>query len=140
MLRYDRSRFLAFGVLQALNAIGLLLYGLGLATHGTGGAGRSLPVLIVLAVVCLLMALVAAVRRGRDVGWPAWMTVVAFWLSLVVAPVLLGLIAYFAFAKPRPKADTFGSPAPPATMTTWVWALMNLLWPWLVLGVLARTL
>jgi hypothetical protein len=32
MRRYDRSRFLAFGVLPAANAVGLLLYRLGLAT------------------------------------------------------------------------------------------------------------
>jgi len=57
MQRYDRSRFLAFGALPAVNVVGLLIYGLGLATHGTGGAGRSLPALVVIAAVCLLTAM-----------------------------------------------------------------------------------
>ncbi len=140
MQRYDRSRFLAFGVLPAANTVGLLLYGLGLATHGTGGAGRSLPALVVLAVICLLIALVATVKRGRDIGWATWMTIVIFWVTLGMGPVLLVLIGYFAFAQTREQADRFGPPATPATTSTWVWALMNLLWPWVVLAILAKVL
>src|SRR5215218_709011 len=70
MRRYDRSRFLAFGALPVANVAGLLIYGLALATHGTGGAGRSLPALVVIAAVCLLSAMAAAIKRGRDAGWP----------------------------------------------------------------------
>ena len=140
MKRYDRSRFLAFGVLPAANAVGLLLYGLGLATHGTGGAGRSLPALLVLAGICLLTALLAAIKRGRDIGWAAWMTTVIFWVTLGMGPVLLGFIGYLAFSKSTGHADRFGLPASPATASTWVWASMNLLWPWAALAILARVL
>lgn len=140
MKRYDRSRFLAFGVLPAANAVGLLLHGLGLATHGTGGAGRSLPALVVLAGICLLTALLAAVKRGRDIGWATWMTTVIFWVTLGMGPVLLGLIGYLGFAQATEQADRFGPPASPATASTWVLASMNLLWPWAALAVLAKVL
>lgn len=82
----------------------------------------------------------ATIKRGRDVGWPLWLTLVAFWVTLGMGPVLLVLIGYFAFAKPKPKADEFGPPATRATATTWVWALLNLSWPWVVLAVLAKLL
>jgi len=140
MQRYDRSRFLAFGALPAVNVVGLLIYGLGLATHGTGGAGRSLPALVVIAAVCLLTAMVAVIKRGRDVGWPPWVTMVVSWVALGMGPVLLILMGYFVFAKPQEKADEYGPPATPATAATWIWAFLNLLWPWVLLAVLARIL
>jgi len=140
MQRYDGSRFLAFGVLPAANTIALLLYGLDLATSGSGGAGRSLPVLIVLALVCLLTALLATVKRGRDIGWAAWVTVVLFWVTLGMGPILLVLVGYLAFAKTGAQGDRYGPSPGPATTSTWVWALINLLWPWAVLAVLARLL
>jgi multisubunit Na+/H+ antiporter MnhB subunit len=140
MRRYDRSRFLAFGALPLANVAGLLIYGLALTTHGTGGAGRSLPALVVIAAVCLLIAMAAAIKRGRDVGWPVWLTAVAFWAALGMGPALLLLIGYFAFAKSPAKADELGPPATPPTAATWAWAISNLLWPWVVLAVLAKIL
>ena len=138
MKRYDRSHFFAFGVLQAVNVLGLLLYGLDIATRGLAGGKAPLPALIGLAGFCLLMAMAAAVKRGRDLGWAAWMTVVAFWVSFGLGPVLLGLIGYLAFAKSKPAGDEFGPPAEPANVGTWVWALANLAWPWVVLAILAK--
>lgn len=143
MKRYDRSRFIAWGALPAVNAVALLIHGLGLATHGTGGAGRSLPALVVMTGVCLLIALAAMVKRGRDVGWPVWVTVVVFWLSLGTGPGVLIVLGYLAFAKARPPvaADAAEPPSPPpAGAATWFFALLNLLWPWGVLAVLARLL
>ena len=140
MRRYDRSYFFAFGVLPAVNTLGLLLYGLGLSTHGSGGAARSLPAILVLAAVCLLITMMAVIKRGRDLAWPTWQTLVVFWLTSGMGPVLLVLIAYFAFAKPKLKAIEFGPPATPATVTTWIWALLNLIWPWMISTVLALTL
>jgi hypothetical protein len=95
MLRYGRSRFFVFGVVPALNAIALLLYGLGLATHGSGGSEKAVPLLIVLAGACLLAMCVATVRRGRDLGWKAaaWVwtavAVAALWFAAVTAARLL---------------------------------------------------
>ena len=63
-MRYDRTHFLAFGILPMLNALGLLLYGLGLATRSTDGSESMVPVLIVMAAIILLLAMVATVRRG----------------------------------------------------------------------------
>jgi hypothetical protein len=137
MQRYDRSRFLAFGALPALNTLGLLLYGLELSTVGTGGAGRSLPALIGMAGVCLLVALAATIKRGRDIGWPAWQTIVLFWLGSFILPILIG---YFSFAKTKEAADQFGPAPPDAGVTTWLWAVLNLLWPWMLLAILAKVL
>lgn len=140
MRRYDRPRFFAFGVWPAVNALGLLLYGLGLATQGSGGAGRALPALIVIVVICLALALAATVKRGRDLGLPVWLTVLTFGLALAMGPLLLALVAYLACAKSGPKADQFGAAPPPAHATTWIWALLNLVWPWAIILALARIL
>jgi hypothetical protein len=140
MQRYDRSRFVAFGVLPILNLLGLLLYGLMLSTSSTGGAGRSIPTLLVIAGICALIALAATIKRGRDIGWPAWQTAILFWVTLSLGPAVLALLGYFAFAKPKEQADRFGLPPSPATLITWYWAVLNLLWPWMVLTVLSKVL
>ena len=136
-MRYDRSRFLAFGVLPALNVAGLLLYGLQLSTSSSGGSYRTIPALLIIAGISALIALLALIKRGRDLGWPAWQTIVLFWFGFVLLPLLLG---YFAIAKPKENAERFGPAAPPATLITWGWALLNLLWPWMILAMLSKTL
>lgn len=140
MKRYDRPRFVAFGLLPALNVVALLIYGLQLATVGTGGAGRSLPALVVIAFVCLLIAMMAAIKRGRDLGWAWWLTVLAFWFGVGTGFLYLVLIGYFAYAETKPKGDAFGPPCEPATAFTLAWAVMNLIWPWVVLTILAKVL
>lgn len=137
MQRYDRSHFFAFGVLPALNTAGLLLQGLALSTSSMGGAERPIPALLMMAGVSLLIASAATIKRGRDIGWPAWQTIVLFWLGSFLLPLLIG---YFAFAKTKEQAERFGPPAKPATVITWGYAMLNLLWPWMVLAVLAKTL
>lgn len=137
-MRYDRTHFLAFGILPMLNALGLLLYGLGLATRSTDGSESMVPVLIVMAGIILLLAMVATVRRGWDLGWPAWLTVLAYWLTLGLGPILLILMGYFAFSRPRESVTKFGKPAVPATANTWVLAVFSLLFPWGLLAVLKR--
>ena len=140
MSRYDRTHFFAFGVLPTLNSLAMLVYGLGLATHGTGGAGRSIPALLVLVAINGLMALTAAIKRGRDLGWSAWITVLSFWLALALGPVLLVLVGYLVFANPKSSGEAFGPPAAPATVVTWYWAIMNLIWPWFLLAFLGKLL
>lgn len=140
MNRYDRTHFFAFGVLPTLNSVAMLIYGLGLATHGTGGEGRSIPALLVLVAINGLLAITAAVKRGRDLGWSAWITVLGFWFSLALGPVLLILLGYLMFAKTKPNAESFGPPATPATIVTWYWAIMNLIWPWFALAFLGKLL
>lgn len=138
MQRYDRARFVAFGFLPAANAAALLIYGLTLATSSTGGAGRPIPALLVIAATCLLIALAATVKRGRDLGWPLLLTLAAFWLSGPFLPILIG---YFALARTREeKAASYGPPPVPPNLITWGWALLNLLWPWMVLAVLGKVL
>lgn len=140
MRRYTRSRFAAFGLLPVGNVLALLLYGLVLSTKVSGGGAAPLPAVIVLAVVFLLIAMAAAIKRGRDLGWPAWLTVLGFWICLGLGPLLLVLVGYLAFAKTKAQADAFEPAPPPATLVTWIFALMNLIWPWAVLGVLSAVL
>lgn len=137
--RYNRANFFALGVLPAINAIGLFLYGLSVSTSGTGGAGRSLPVLIVVAVLCLLVSLYAAVKRGHDLGWPAWQTTLAYVFTMGMGPLALLLISYFACAKGSPVPNQYGNP-PPASFTVWFWALFIILCSWFALAAAARIL
>lgn len=71
MSRSGRTYFFILGVVPLLNAHALLLYGLNLATSGSGGTERVVPVLLVLAVAGLLALGMAVVKRGRAwVGRP----------------------------------------------------------------------
>lgn len=141
---YNRSRYIAFGLLPALNIIVLLLHGLNLATHGRGGAAASLPALVVMAGVCVPFVLLAAARRALDLGWSAWQMLAIFLLSIMLGPALLLLIAYLAIAKSKsvPAAEVAAAPGAGivGTANTVVWALLNLAWPWVVLAVLAKVL
>lgn len=135
MPRYNRSQFVAFGVLNFVNAIAWLLYKLGLTTRGAGGASDELPVLLIAAAVCSLAAVIALVRRGYHLGRPAWQTVLGFWLSLCLGPVALMHIGYFAFAHGDTEENQYG-PRPTRTMaTTLVWAILVLVCPWLVVAI-----
>jgi uncharacterized membrane protein YhaH (DUF805 family) len=140
MSRYDRTHFFAFGVLPILNCAAILIYGLLLATSTGGGTEQSVPALLVLALACGLAAMVAAIKRGRDLGWSAWITLAVFWVSVAMGPVLLALVAYLLFAKATPTAEVFSPPSSPATAVTWYWAVMNLIWPWILLAFLSKLL
>lgn len=136
MLRYDRTRFLMLGLLPLLNVLALLLYGLGLATHGSrGGAEDYLPLIVVIAGILLLIAIPAIVRRGRDIGFPAWGTVLVLWFTGPVA--LLGLL-YLALAGAKPGADRFGPAPPPAGLAIWVKGFLLLVWPWMIVAVVDK--
>lgn len=140
MKRYGRARYCAFGVLPALNAIGLLLHGLNLSTHGRGGAAAAVPLLAALAIACLAGTLPAAVHRGRDLGWPPWVTLAAFVVSLGMGPAVLIVIGYLACAATAAQGERFGPPGAPLGV---VGALLSLAWlalPWLVFLAAARLL
>lgn len=140
MRRYDRSRFIAFGVLPAVNVVALLLYGLALATGSGSGSEQAVPALIAMAAVCLLTAMWAAIKRGHDLGWPWWATLIGFWFSVGLGPVVLLLVGYLAFAKSNASAQAPEAPPPPATAATWFWAAVNLGWPWVAMAVLAKVM
>lgn len=141
-LRFDRTRFFAFGLLGVFNVIALLLYGLTLSTGGARGLFRgsetSLPVVLVIALACMLVAAVAAVKRGRDLGWPALVTLAAFVVLSSLGPAVLLLVLYLAFAKEKPAAQQFG-PAPGfAGPATWLLMFVSVVWPWMAVLVLGR--
>ena len=135
MAKFGRTPFIAFGLLPAVNALGLMLYGLQISTGSVGGAAILLPALIVLLIIVLITAMVATVKRGHDIGWPGWMTVVVFWFALGTGPFFLLLIGYFIFAKVEPGHDDLPVPV---SWQSWAVAALNLLWPWVLLGLLSE--
>lgn len=141
-LRIDRTRYVAFGVLSAFNVLALLLYGLQLSTGGARGllrgAESSLPVVLAVAAVCLLAAAAAAVKRGRDLGWPALVTLAAFIVLASLGPAVLLLVLYLAIAKDKPAAQQFGPAPRHAGPVTWLAMFVNALWPWMAMLVLGR--
>lgn len=138
MRRYNRSRFFAFGLLQAFNALAMLLYGLGLATHGRGGSERSLPLLIGLVAACLLALGLAAVKRGRDLGWPAALTVLVLLVGAGLGPFTLVLLGYFTLARGAVADNAYGPPGAPMNALAGFWAVIALVVPWIMLGIAAR--
>lgn len=140
MRRYNRASFFALGVLPALNAIGLFLYGLGISTHGSGGSGRSLPMLIALAILCLLVSLYAAVNRGYDLGWPGWQTALACLFTMGMGPFALLLFGYLAYAKGLPAKNKYGPPPTSTSFSAWFWAIFIIVCTWFALATAARIL
>ncbi len=130
--RLDPARFIAFGMLTAVNACALALYALGLATHGRGSAANAQPVLFVLIGLCLVGALYASVLRGHDLGWPGWQTFLAFWLALAMGPVLLVLLGYLIWARGEAGTNSYGPPPAKAGAAMWISAAVLLAAPWLV--------
>lgn len=136
MPRHSRSSFWVLGILTAVNAAGLLLYGLHLSTGSGGGGESSVPVVIVLAALCFLVFLYAAVNRGRDLGWSGWLTAVA----LGMGPIAPLLIIYLACARGEPAANRYGPPPPPASAAQWFRTLFFIICSWFVLAITARIL
>lgn len=138
--RHDRTRFVLFGLLPLANILGILIYGLQQSTAGRGGGAASIPWLVVIVCIYLLMTMVPVIKRGCDLAIPAWLTPILFWFSLGVFIGLPILVGAFAFMKSRPGAEKFGPAPEPAGVITWAWAFMNLIWPWVILGILAKVL
>lgn len=141
-LRFDRTRFFAFGLLSVFNVLALLLHGLNLSTGGSRGLLRgsetSLPAVLAVAAICLLVAAAAAVKRGRDLGWPALVTLAAFVVLSGLGPAVLLLVLYLAFAKEKPAAQQFGPSPGFAGPVTWVLMFVSVVWPWMAVLVLGR--
>ncbi len=138
MKRFNRQRFLAFGVLGVFNAIALALYALGLATHGTGRAAGAQPVLFVMILLCLLAAFVASVKRGHDLGRPGWQIFLAYWISMVGGPLLLVLVGYLAMARGEDRENAYGLPSAPAGPGSWLLAIVVLALPWVTFVIAAH--
>ncbi len=132
MQRFNRQRFLAFGVLSVFNAIALALLTLGLATHGTGPAAAAQPVLFVMIALCLLAALVASVKRGHDLGRPGWQVFLAYWISIAGGPLLLAFVGYLAMARGQDRENAYGLPPAPAGIGSWLLAMALLALPWVI--------
>lgn len=138
MKRFDRFRFLVYGVMTALNVLVLALYALDLATSGRGSSANAQLVLLVLSGICLIGALVAAVLRGHDLSRPGWQIVLGFWLSLGFGPLVLLFFGYLAWAKGDAAPNAYGPPPVPAGIATWLRAGLLLAAPWLLFIFAAR--
>ena len=138
MLRAGRTYFFILGVVPLLNALALLLYGLHLATSGSGGTERAVPVLLVLAAAGLLALGVAVVKRGRDLGWQALASLAGLVLSAGLGPMVLLYLGYLLFKTGQPGDNAFGPPAPAPALTAWIWSFVALVLPWFVAVTAAR--
>lgn len=142
MLRFDRFRFAAFGLVSVFNVLALLLHGLNISTAGGrglfSGSSVTVPVILVLAVLCLLPAGVAALRRGRDLGWPAIQTLAFCIVATSLGPAALLLALYMTAARSKPAAEKFGEAPGPVGLATVVFAVANAVWPWMALLVIGR--
>ena len=138
MLRSSRTHFFLFGMVPLLNALALLLYGLNLATSGSGGTERAVPVLLVLAAAGLLALGVAVVKRGRDLGWKALASLAGLVLSAGLGPMVLVFLGYLLFKTGQPGDNAYGPPASAPALAAWVWSFVALVLPWFVAVTAAR--
>jgi succinate-acetate transporter protein len=136
--RYDRARFLAFGASQVLNTLALLIHGLFISTRGSYGEGETIPMLVVFAGLCLLLAGVAAFKRGCDLGWTALKSIGSFLLMWCFPPAVLVLLAYLGWKQGEPMQNAYGDS--PGTMGagSWTLAIALLAAPWIVLRLAAN--
>lgn len=130
-MRDGRARFVARALPLLVTAIGLLLYTLNQET--AGGASRySTPLNAALAVLCLLAILPFAVRRGRDLGWPAWGTLAALFFGTSLGPLLLIALGMLFLKRGDPDDNRFGPPPAPLHASSWVFSLLVLVLPWAI--------
>jgi uncharacterized membrane protein YhaH (DUF805 family) len=137
MRRYARPQFLVFGVLPAVNAVALLIYGLEISTNGSYGEGETIPALVVMVGLCLLLTGVAAVKRGRDFGWTTLGTAAFFIVAMALIPAGLVLLAYMACAKGQADANVHGPAPQRMAAPSWLLAAVLLAAPWMALRILA---
>jgi uncharacterized membrane protein YhaH (DUF805 family) len=116
----------------------LLLYGLHLATSGSGGTERAVPVLLVLAAAGLLALCVAVVKRGHDLGWQATASLAGLVLSAGLGPAVLLFLGYLLFKNGQPGDNAYGPPAHAITLAAWLWSFVTLVLPWFVAVTAAR--
>lgn len=135
MLRHDRARFLLYAGPLLLNILGLLGHALGIATRG-GGAGEriSVPLDLALAAICLLLVIPFAIKRGRDLGWPPLQSAGAVALVVLIPPAGLVFLLLLALLGPRKRAESFGPPPAPASITIVIPSLLLFVWPWVIVA------
>jgi len=140
--RYNRTEFVAFGVLPMLNTLALLIRGLYISTGSNYAEGKTIPALVVLAALCLLGALVAAVRRGYDLNLNTAASAGVLVLCVALTPLLLLVVIALCVAQGRPDPAQPNRFGPPGGMNVgrWLWAVLWLIAPWAVLLVLTRVL
>lgn len=132
MLRFDRLRFVAFGLPALLNA--LLLPGYALLT-GPAAGDVGLSVYGVLALLSLLVALACVVKRGRDLGWSPPTTLAGAALSVALMPACFFGLAALMLGGSHPRVEGYGPTPAPASKEIWLGSAMMLLGPWGVLRV-----
>lgn len=129
MKRIGRAHFALVGVPATINALAMLVVSFNSTFRIGSGYTWLLPLTVALA--CLALATVCAIRRGRDLGWAPVSTLAAFVLCILFGPVVLLILALLAFMPPRPAAAQFGPPPRPVGPVTSLGALVLAGAPWL---------
>lgn len=129
MKRIGRAHFALVGVPATINTLAMLV----VSFHSTFRVGSGYTWLLPLAVAlaCLAVATVCAIRRGRDLGWAPVSTFAAFVLCILFGPVVLLILGLLAFMPSRPSAAQFGPPPGPVGPVTLLGALALAGAPWL---------
>lgn len=94
---------------------------------------------LMVALVCLMAGSYFAVKRGHDLGWPAWSTLGMLIASLIFFPAIVALVGVYLFLPARRSADRFGPASPHLSIFTWLAALPLATMPWL-LALLTRAI
>ncbi len=128
MRRYDRTRYIALGLPNLLNAA-LLVYALDIDTHSWPEDYTTRFYMISAGGLALLGA-TAMIKRARDIGSSAW----GIMLGFLFAPPFMLLVALILSVVPsNPAADRLEPPPPPASRHTWFAGLLLLAAPWITM-------
>lgn len=127
-MRDNRLSFAFFGLLPALNAAGLFVYSIFLATGGRGSTGVALIVTLLSVLVLLGAVLHAGVRRARDMGWTGTTTFVVFALALFLVFPLPLLLVWLLVAPGK-----VNEPAQSSGLSRWLALLLLLAGPWMLI-------
>lgn len=87
-----------------------------------------------------LATCVAAVRRGRDLGWKAAASLAGLAICRGLGPMFFLFVGYLALAPGDAGENRFGSESPPISATAWVWTVVASVVPWFAAVTAARVM
>ncbi len=131
MKRHSRKQFALLGLPSLLNTLPLLLLAFHVSFRMHVGYTWLLPVITALA--CLALGIFFAIKRGRDIGWPAMNTVGLLFICMVMGPTILLPVALLLFMSARPGGNQYGPPTGETSPFLWIMAIALAGWPWLLM-------
>lgn len=131
MKRHNRTQFALLGLPAIINTLLMLIVSFNSTFRMGNGYKWLIP--FVTALVCLALAAHFAVKRGRDIGWPAISAVGILLVSVVMLPAILISAGVLLFMPARPGGDRFGPTPDGVSPLSVVLALVLAALPWLLM-------